>query len=140
MNNVPPSHQPRHAFFYHFLQNSALAVPTTTQKLCCQHCCLLLLLAQSHSISKTFNFIIANRVDNHVKHLHGQQEADIIISSHLTFEKISLTPTQFNSVQPATCYHGEHRRRRHQHCRHCRIFLHCQMSDLSQTYEIKSEW
>ena len=59
---------------------------------CCHHCCLLLLtmFAQSHSISKTFNFIIASRVDNHVKHLHGQQEADIIISSHLTIERILL--------------------------------------------------
>ena len=55
--------------------------PTTTQKL----------FAQSHSIAKNFfNFIIANRVDNHVKHLHGQQEADIIISSHLTIERILL--------------------------------------------------
>ena len=61
-----------------------------TEAAACHHCCLLLLLAQSHSISKTFNFIIASRVDNHVKHLHGQQEADIIISSHLTIERILL--------------------------------------------------
>merc|ERR1712073_250113 len=57
---------------------------------------------QSHSISKTFNFIIASRVDNGVEHLRGEQVADIIISSILTIEEIT-TPTQFNSAQPATC-------------------------------------
>ena len=91
MINVPPvTPKPHHAFFYHFYNTQSAVrdtIATTTQ---------------SHSISKTFNFIIASRVDNGVEHLRGEQVADIIISSILTIEEIT-TPTQFNSAQPATC-------------------------------------